>query len=358
MKIVHVVDSMEIGGAETLVAQMCRLQRETGHEPIICALSKLGDIGRQMLAEGFTVYTHLGENLPAGVFNLYRKFRELRPSVVHAHNPTPTIYGALPARMAGVKSVLSTRHSLVSPPHNPMVERKYAFAARSCDWIVGICDATTENVRRIGKIPSAKILRVYNGAAPLSPTQSERTKVNTAFTVLFVGRLQPVKNLGLLLDAFRLVLNSAPEMRLWIVGDGIERESLQQKSCELGIDANVTFWGQQMDVSTYFSSADLFVMSSTSEGLPVSLLQSFSIGLPAVVTDVGGMSEVVRNSGGGLVVPSQDASSMAQAILKLAQDRDERLRLSANARAAFNAKFSLEIMVRNYMELYCRQLTS
>ncbi len=127
MKIVHVVDSMEVGGAETLVAQMCRLQREQGHDPQVYAIAKLGALGERMRAEGFRVEAEVGRKLIDSTLGFLRLFRAFRPDVVHLHNPTPTIYAAPAARLAGAASVISTRHSLVAPPRNHVMERKYAL---------------------------------------------------------------------------------------------------------------------------------------------------------------------------------------------------------------------------------------
>lgn len=354
MKIAHVVDSMEVGGAETLVWQMCRLQREQGHQPEVFAIAALGAIGERMQAEGFPIRTNMGKHLVDSAGAFLSAFRSSRPDAVHLHNPTPAIYAAIPARIAGVGSVVSTRHSLVAPPHNRAMERKYAVAARFCNWIVGICDATTDNLRSMHTLPPKKIVRVYNGTAPLQRATIEQRPAKSGFTLVYVGRLEPVKNHALLLNALQIALVHNPDLRLWMVGDGSERQMLVNLAAELNISAQVTFWGQQLDVAPFFSAADAFIMSSKSEGLPVSLLQSFSLGLPAVVTDVGGMAEVVRLSGSGHIVP-MDPAKMAGAILQLAKSRDERQRFSDNAKTAFDSYFSLHGMVENYMNLYQRR---
>jgi glycosyltransferase involved in cell wall biosynthesis len=352
MKIAHVVDSMEVGGAEMLVSQMCRLQRERGHTPSVYAVASLGALGAQMREEGFAVEPNVGRSLPEATRNFFRIFKKTRPDAVHLHNPTPTVYAAMAARMASVTSVVSTRHSLVAPPRNPVAELKYAFAACFCDWVVGICDATAENVKSIHSVPARKIVRVYNGAVPLKRVAKEAWPPKTGFTLVYVGRLAPVKNHSLLLSAFRTARSSMPGLRLWMVGDGSERASLESMAAELGISSQVKFWGQQLDVTPFFSAADAFIMSSKSEGLPMSLLQAFSLGLPAIVTDVGGMSEVVRLAKAGLTVPGTDPAGMAAAILRLASGDAEREQFSTNAAAAFHSRFTLQTMVDAYMELY------
>ena len=354
MKIAHVVDSMEVGGAETLVSQMCRRQREEGHDPCIYAVAALGALGEQMRNEGFAVHPNVGRHLPDATRNFFRIFKESRPDVVHLHNPTPTIYAAPAARMAGVPSIVSTRHSLVAPPRRFVMESKYALAASFCDWIVGICDATAGNLKGIHTVPARKIVRVYNGAVPLKRVAKENCQPKSGFTLVYVGRLAPVKNHPLLLKAFHSALTSMPELHLWMVGDGTERALLERLATELGIAAEVTFWGQQLDVAPFFSAADAFIMSSQSEGLPMSLLQAFSLGVPAIVTDVGGMAEVVRLAKAGYTVPVTDPAEMAAAILRLAASEAERQQFSANAEAAFHSGFTLRAMTDAYMDLYHR----
>jgi len=350
MKIAHVVDSMEVGGAEVLVSQLCRLQREQGHDPCVHAVAALGELGAQLRQEGFAVQANVGPGLLGATRKFFRIFKESRPGVVHLHNPTPAIYAAMAARMAGVPSIVSTRHSLVAPPRNLVAELKFAVAAGFCDWIVGICEATATNLRSLRSVPKRKIVRVYNGAVPLKRVAREAWPEKSGFTLLFVGRLAPVKNHALLLNAFHGALLSMPGLRLWMVGDGPERQMLEGLTAQLGIGAQVKFWGQQLDVAPFYSAADAFVMSSKSEGLPISLLQAFSLGVPAIVTDVGGMAEVVRLAKAG--VTAQDAGGMASAILRLAGSGAEREQFSRNAEAAFGERFTLEAMADAYMELY------
>jgi glycosyltransferase involved in cell wall biosynthesis len=229
---------------------------------------------------------------------------------------------------------------------------KYAFAAACCNWVVGICDATTDNLKSLHSVNTRKIVRVYNGAVPIENAPRERWPAKEGFTLVYVGRLEPVKNHALLLTAFCAAHSTMPELRLWMVGDGSQRKTLEDLAAELGISACVTFWGQQLDVAPYFSAADAFVMSSISEGLPISLLQALSLGLPVVVTNVGGMAEVVRLGRAGITVPVADPNAMAAAFVQIANNDIERANFSANAKEAFRSRFTLQIMADAYMKLY------
>src|SRR6202012_4712030 len=105
-----------------------------------------------------------------------------------------------------------------------------------------------------------------------------------------------------------------PGLEFWIVGDGAVRAELEALAQELGVGDQVRFWGQRMDTAEFFCPGDAVAMSSVSEGLPMSLLQAMSMGLPAVVTDVGGMAEVVKLADCGLLAPVGDSEAMADAI--------------------------------------------
>ena len=363
MKIVHVVYSLEVGGAEVLVAQLCRAQRAAGHDVSICAYSKLGPLGEQLAAEGVSIFVP-GEAHPAKTMRRYfRHFRRIRPDVVHCHNPAPTLQAALPARLAGVRCVLSTRHSLVEPPYDRNAELKFSVIARlACNWVVGICDITCANLRNAPFSPKKKIVRVYNGVASIervlppselaAPPSANNPAHSQPFTLLFVGRLAVIKDLKTLLRAFALAAATLPNLCLWIVGDGPVRSELEALANELNITGHVRFWGQRMDTQGFFSRADCFVMSSVSEGLPMSLLQAMSLGVPAITTDVGGMAEVLRLSQNGLLPPVGEPAAYAESILEMASDPALRARLSANALTAFHQHFTLEQMHRAYLQLY------
>ncbi len=351
LTIVHVVYSLDMGGAEVLVAQLCRIQRANGHKVSVCAYSRLGAVGELLRDEGFEVYVP-GEAPPAKtMLRYFHHFRALKPDVVHCHNVAPTIQAALPARLAGAKRVISTRHSLVAPPYNVGEEVKYGVMAACCDWIAGICEITCTNLRGAPLAHRNKLVRVYNGATAIQPVPFDSLG-KRGFTLVFVGRLAAVKSLQTLIRAVAIAVERLPELELWIVGDGAVRAELEALTAELGVGGHIRFWGQRLDTAQFFSAADAFVMSSISEGLPMSLLQAMSIGVPAIVTDVGGMAEVVRLSGAGLLAPVGDSAAYAEQIVTLATDPSLHAEFSQLAKATYAAEFTLESMEAAYLKLY------
>src|SRR6202163_2939544 len=312
LRIAHVGDSMKMGGAEKLTATLCRLQRDRGHTASVHCLYRLGVLGEELQTEGFEVILHPPCSFFFLMRSLYKAFRHSAPDVVHCHNATAAILAAIPARLAGVKTVIVTRHGLVKPPYQLRRELKFALASRWCDWIVGVCEGTRTNLLPAPSAARDRIIHFYSGVLPADIRAVPRPK--SGFTLLDVGRLAPLKDHATLLRALALTRMHHPNVQLWIVGDGPLEFSLRKLSDELGLNECVTFFGEQADVSPFLLAADLFVSSSLTEDLPVSLLEAMSVGLPAVVTDIGGMGEIARLSGALTVVPSSDPESMGKAL--------------------------------------------
>jgi glycosyltransferase involved in cell wall biosynthesis len=351
MKILHVIDSLEIGGAEKLVAQLCRLQRKQSDEVLIYCLEKLGFLGKKLVNEGFKVELGRGTSLPFAFFNALSVLRRHSPDIVHCHNATATIIAAAAARLIGIQNVVSTRHGLVAPPHNLRQELKFGLAARYCNWIVAVCEQAKCNLQSLPLVKKEQIVCIYNGTAPIRRVPG-KPSTDGRFTILHVGRLTAAKDQTSLLIAFAVARSTNPKFSLIIVGDGALRHSLENLAVTLGIGSDVSFTGEQTDVASYYSCADLFVMSSISEGLPISLLEAMSIGLPAVVTRVGGMPEVIEQAGAGVVVPASAPEELAAAIVNLSRRPDllESFRLAGLN--AYEDRYTPERMEQSYRELY------
>jgi glycosyltransferase involved in cell wall biosynthesis len=351
MKIIHLADSMEMGGAEKLISLLCRQQRQQGHDPSVHCLYRVGVLGEKLLADGFEVTLHHPTTIMRRALGVYSEFKRARPEVVHCHNATAAIIGALPARLAGAKSIVVTRHGLVPPPYALRRELKFAVASRWCDCIVAVCEQARRNLMAAPFAARGKIVHIYN-AVPTFHRNGTPPPVKSGFTLLHVARLSPAKDQATLVRAFALAKDRVPDLRLWIVGDGPLRSKLESMAQEIGLRGSVTFFGEQADVAPFFAAADLFVLSSVTEGVPVSLLEAMSAGLPAIVTDVGGMAEVARLSGATVIAPPSNPAALADAIRKVAQSRSELPRLRELVLQCYLANFTLERMANEYMRLY------
>lgn len=354
MRIVHVVDCMDVGGAEVLVADLCRLQRQQGHDVSISCLFRRGPLGEALEREGCAVPVHGPGGLPRTMPRLWRYFRQARPDVVHCHNATPAIYAAVVARLTGAGCVLDTRHGLVAPPYRKSLEWKFAFAARFCHAIVAVCQATQHNLENAPGAARGKLTTVYNGARePLraEPGQAEAPAVS-GFTLVHVARLAAAKDQATLVQAVALARKCVPNLQAWIIGGGPLLEPLTTLAQTLDLGGCLHFLGEQQRVRPFLEQAQLFVLSSISEALPVSLLEAMALGLPVVVTDVGAMPEVVEAARCGRVAPHSNPEALAEAVIKLALDPAALRECGEAARRAYLERFTLQHMADSYMDIY------
>lgn len=352
MRIAHVIDSMEVGGAEAVVAALCRLQAAAGHQVSVHCLFKGGTLAEKLEKEGVPIFVH-GPAAGKLIWRLYREFRRIGPNVVHCHNKTATVHAAPAARMAGARAVFSTRHGMAARPHRLRGEFKYwACAALFCSRVVAVCETTRRNMYRNAGALARRVITIRNGAYPAQSSGDQAPTRGDGFKIVTVGRLAPVKDHEGLLRSVAAALPHVPDLRLWIVGDGNEASSLKALAAELRIGQSVQFFGEQSTVGDWLTRADVFVLSSVSEGLPISMLEAMAAGLPAIVTDVGGMPEVLSLSGAGKVVPVGKADLLAQAITEFASRRRDLKELGQKARSCYVQYFLPERMAEDYLNLY------
>jgi len=352
VRIAHVIDSLEVGGAEAVVAALSRSHTATGHRVEVHCLMTLGPLAAELERARVPVFLHGSSNSHGSAWTLFKAFWRSRPDVVHCHNKTATIRAAASARLAGARAVVSTRHGTMPLPFRTRRELKFWITvAFFCDRVVAVCDVARRNMM-IGARPAAsKLVTIRNGAYP-SNGDPMRTQEQRGFNLVSVGRLVPAKHFDMLLRAVALARSEVPDLALRIVGEGTERPALEQLSADLGLASIVRFCGEQRDVGSWLRAADVFVLSSVSEGLPISMLEAMAAGLPAIVTDVGALPELVAMSGAGVVVPVRRADCLARAIVELAGRRDELAALGKRASECYRAHFTPDRMADEYLELY------
>lgn len=337
-----------------MVAALCRLQARAGHAVEVHCLDTGGFLADRLAEEGVPVHVHGPAKPWILVWRLCRAFLRSRPEVVHCHNKTATVHAALVARMAGVGCVVTTRHGLAALPYRFRKDFKFwVVVAIFCDWVVAVCDTARRNMVTGARAMSPKIVTIRNGAYPARTIGSPGLR-KEGFTLISVGRLAAAKNYRTLLQSFALARQEVDDLVLWMVGDGDEARSLKELARELGIEGRVRFLGERSDVGDWLAHADVFVLSSVSEGLPVSILEAMAAGLPSIVTDVGGMPEVVRLSDAGAVIPPGDTRRLADTIVEYSRRRSELAELGDRARRCYRQHFTPERMTEDYMTLYLR----
>lgn len=356
----QLVLSLAPGGTERLVIEIVRGLTQTV-ESIVCCLdqpgawaAELADLQVPVLSLARTPGFH-----PGLAMRLARIMKEHRVDVVHCHHYSPYVYGLLASVLHPKVQLVFTEHGRLSnaPPSskrrlvNPMLSM----------WPGRLCAVSADLKHHMVAegFPARRINVTYNGIDPgQRPSCAARIAARKqlglpvdAFVVGTVGRLDPVKNLALLLQAHAMVQQQRENVRTVIVGEGPERAALDAKARELGVGDTVTFAGYRSDVRFVMSAFDVYVNCSTYEGVSLTILEAMASTLPVIATRVGGNPEVVIDQETGLLVPGR-ARSFAGAIAGLAADPRLRRILGEAGRWRVKRHFSIARMIDEYASAY------
>jgi glycosyltransferase involved in cell wall biosynthesis len=289
---------------------------------------------------------------------LWRMLRKERIRALHVHHHGAMILCGIPARLAGISRIVMTEHGLQALMERPEARRLTVRYCRYASDITVVEQTQADYFHRQLGFPVSKLHVVENGVrlAARSAAQIERKRRELSipaglFAFFYVGRLNPVKDLGTLLQAFAAVpAELSARSRLYLVGDGPERAMLEARAAALGLTGRAIFLGARNDVSEILMAADAFVMSSKSEGLPMVLLEAMAARVPCVATAVGGIPNLFGDDR-GLSVPAQDAPALAGAMASLASSLALRERLVSNATENLRRHYALDAIVDRYLEL-------
>jgi glycosyltransferase involved in cell wall biosynthesis len=246
---------------------------------------------------------------------LAQEARQFDADVLHSHNPQVHHYAVLAAKMAGVKAVVNTLHGVNNlADAGGAAKLIYGAAGHWTDCIAAVSEASRRYFEEVPFLPKRKLRVIYNGI-PLEPFL-EIPPADRRGGLVFgvVGRLVPIKDHKTALQAFADVAREDPACRLEFAGDGPLRRELESEAARLGIADRVVFRGELKDVAGFLAGVDVFLMSSLSEGLPMSLLEAMAAGRVVVSTAVGGVPEVVESAQCGWLCPPGDVPAMAAAM--------------------------------------------
>ncbi len=362
MRIAQFIDTESRGGAERIFIDNCRRLRASGHTPLalhfgsrhLAAECERHGI-RQQIVPGHRQYKKTA-TLARFAWQFAGLLREQRIEVLHSHLFGPVTGAAPAARLAGIPHV-GTLHDVYSIGEKPRRIRLLQLAAVLGTRLVAVSRQMEAYYRSQGRFAAGALRTIHNGIDPLPPTRSRRSVrrlLNLAEdepVVICVGRLVPLKRHDLLIDAFHR-LPGADRARLLLVGDGPCRERLQRQIAALGLARRVRLLGARDDVPDLLAAADVFCLSSDTEGLSCSILEAMAAGLPAVVTAVGGNAELVRDGQTGFIVPPGDAATLALRLEELLGDPLLRQRYAHHASRRVRSHFSAAGNLRQYLLLY------
>jgi glycosyltransferase involved in cell wall biosynthesis len=287
-----------------------------------------------------------------GLLELVALCRRVRPDIVHANSSKAGILGRLAACIARVPTRIFTAHGWAFAAYSGATSNAYLWADRALRPLTTATICVAENERRIGVAAGtcdARRTVVIRNAIDVHAAP-RATPGDGAPLLVSVGRLKYPKDTRTLLEAAARVPG---EWQLQLVGDGPDRAALEPLTSD-----RIRFTGERNDVPALLATASAFVLSSRSEGLPISVIEAMAAGLPVVASDVGGMGELVEDGATGILVPAGDVEALADALARIVGDAELRTALGDAGRRRAEQLFDLPAFRQAHLDLYRAQLTA
>ena len=373
--IVHVIYRLGVGGLENGLVNLINRLPASQYRHAIISLTELSDFQQRIQRENvpcLALHKRPGNDVGM-LWKLWRLFRVLRPAIVHSRN-LAALEAQLPAWLAGVPCRVhgehgrdvsdmdgtSRKYRLVRKLYQPLVHR-----------YVPLSQELGEYLREQVRVPESKIRLICNGVdvEHFQPAgNSHREQIlppgfagEDSVIIGTVGRLELIKDQLTLLRAFIELCTANPadnRLRLLLVGEGSQRDTLAAAVAAAGISEKVWLAGSREDVTALLTVMDVFVLPSLAEGISNTVLEAMACGLPVVATRVGGNAELVVEGETGQLVPRADPGAMAQALQLYTEDTGLRVRQGDAARRRAVTHFSIANMTAGYLNVYdelCRE---
>ena len=356
LRVMFLITSMPVGGAETLLVNLIRRLDRERFTPELCCLKQLGPLGEELARE---IPAHHGllqckcdlRVLPRLTNLLVQRKID---AVVTVGAGDKMFWGRLAAWRAGAPVVLSALHSTGWPDG---IGRLNRLLTPITDGFIGVAAAHARHLVDNERFPAEKVRIIPNGVDTerFRPSQDSRLairrelKIGGAAPVCgIVAALRPEKNHSLFLRCAAIVHERLPEAQFLIVGDGPQRSKLEAAAAACGLGESVRFLGARSDIPELLAAMDLFALTSHNEANPVSILEAMSVGLPVVSTRVGSIHESVQDGKTGFLDEPGDAAALAQHWEQLLRDPQSAQRMGEAGRERVVSQWSLQRMVAGY----------
>lgn len=364
----HIIESLEFGGAEKVVVHLANMLSKQC-QVSICLTKRKGELVNQ-LNKNIKVYfldTGEGNNL-----ELPKKLTQLivseKVDILHSHDWGVYLESALAVKRANRAKLIHTVHghyTSYSPGWKSTIKKivRHFLERRASNYtfkLVPVSDSIKEYIVKDIGILSEKIKRIHNGIADFDnpfvsktpDTRTEDSQSEKSLKLITVGRIAKIKNYPLLLNAFAIAVKEHKKILLEVVGDGPELDRLIELAKQLEIEEYVNFAGFQTNISERLAANDVFVLSSDYEGISIAILEAMSLSMPVIATSVGGVPETVEHDKTGYLIKNQNVQDYAEAIISLAHSKSKRIGLGKQARLHFENHFHESVVLKQYIALY------
>lgn len=337
-----------------------RMDRER-FEVDVCFLDNEGPLTPLYRALGFRVY-HLLAGCKLQLSSCLRLTRILRRThydILHIFGLRANLIGRVVGRLFGVRRIITGQRSvdawrsgwhaladhLTSPLVSVYISNSYAGA---------------ETLRTRERISREKVIVIHNGidwsrfALPRlpGPVRHLLGVPPEVPVIVSVGELRDAKGHSYLLEAVSKLRSVGKEFRMWLVGDGVLRETIERQIRQFGLESIVTILGSRKEIPEILRESDIYCLASLWEGLPTSIMEAMSSALPVVATAVGGVPELVRDGETGLLVPSRDPKALAEALAKLLDSPRMRVAFGEAGQSVIKRHFAIADKIRDLEKVY------
>lgn len=349
------------GGADVRVYQLAKMLKAINYPFIVAVLSD-SPLHQQLIESNIPVVSVRNSRAdPRLIFKLKKIVQEGGYQVIDTHNPQSHLWGLLTALLCKGVRVVTTVHGCYgdaekgwrSALYNGVLKANAGFPDKR---FIAVSDSVQQYLVRLD-IAKADITYIPNAVAPETrlSTVTIRNLTNwpeDAVVVAIAARLEPVKGVNCLISAMAEAVKTNPLLKLFIMGEGRARALLEDQVRQSGIQGAVFFAGFRQDVSVLLNSADIFCLSSLSEGLPFALLEAATAKLPLILSKVGGMAEFFEHDYSALMFPAGDVQQLSRHLLLLADDPAMRERLASAAFQTVDKNFSAQRLLEQTIAIY------
>lgn len=372
-RVSFLVTTLTVGGAETQVRDLALGLHRRGWDVQVIPMREPDAYVGELGAAGIRVQSlRMRSRVPTPIdyFQLARALRDFRPSVLHSHMYRANILGRSVRTLARVPVAISTAHNIWEggsrSDRRGLTEIVYRVTEPWCDLTTNVSRTAVERYVRTGAASRDRIRYVPNGldTSAYRPDPEVRRAMRAELGVgddelllLAAGRLHAQKDYPSLLAAFAALRESQTQARLLIAGEGAERPLLERLLEERQLQGHAQLLGLRSDVPRLLNAADVFVMSSRWEGLPMVLLEAAATAVPIVTTDVGGTTEIVADGVNGLIVPAGQPALLADALRHIASmPAAERIGMGEAGRSKVETEYDIEHVLDLWEALYAELL--
>jgi glycosyltransferase involved in cell wall biosynthesis len=368
LKVVQLTDRVGThGGAEHLTMQIAERLDPARFESMVCAtrfsapeqeMQTVTEAAEALERAGVR-FLGLNRRTRAHVLAwrpLVSLLRRERVDVIHAHKFGSNIWGVVFGRLCGVPVVVTHEHGWSFEGRaKTIIDRE--LIARGSNAFVAVSREDRRRMIELERIKPEDAVFIANGIPPLPPPSGRDVRAELGIApgdlvVTTVGFLRQPKAMDVLIEAAALLAPRFPHLRVLIVGEGADRPLYEALIEKLGVGENVKLLGLRSDVPDLLAETDVAVLSTNSEGSPLSVMEYMDAGLPVVGTRVGGIPDLIDDGVEGLLVEPRDPDGLATGIARLLDDPEEARRMGERGRERRRREFDIDVMVRNLENLY------